>query len=157
MRLANWAAFVCLSVVGIFHFSCNPYKPKQYAGVARQAELGGTSAQPTELLLANDKLSPLGVPLKARVSVGNSKVESEFTPTGKVSKLDIKALPKTDSALMIIEIFEGDKLRFMAKKADLSLSSTETNTVVIDDCNILVVPWDGKSNDGSCGWTISEM
>lgn len=95
--------------------------------------------------------------LKAIVSYGD--FSSELIPMqvdGKVGSLSVKGLPANQTDVLNVQVFQGDGIRFVAKRAATSLKADTQNTIVLNDCQIMIAPWDGKTNDGSCAWTIGE-
>lgn len=146
--------------------ACTQYKPNNYRSQIGQAPAAGTQAgdaqsankvaKPAGLMIANDKLTPIGGALSAKISLGGQTITQEFTPQGTSSVLNIAGLPVTSNSVLTVEIYQGTVLKFIAKKSRVTLTTPATDGIVVDDCNILVAPWDGKTNDSSCNWAITE-
>jgi|GEM_PF-2330502 hypothetical protein len=150
---------------------CTQFKPTQdrpkfnRAGVGKNAdgESGGSggpavmTTKPVELVVANAKL--IGTPgaYKAVIKFQSSSLTQEFTPTGAESRLKIEGLPANVSGVIAIELYQGEVLKFVAKRANTKLDVVAANQIVIDDCLVLPAPWDGQQHNGSCEWTIEDL
>jgi hypothetical protein len=143
--------------------SCTQYKPyntRSQVGNTTSAAAGAASEGPVapltdaSLVLANTKLAALGGTLQARIKFGGAEVTQDFTPSGAQSELKGLKLPAA-SGVMTVEIFQGDSVKFVAKRANTSVQAG--STIVVDDCLILRAPWAGTVNEGSCEWTITEV
>jgi hypothetical protein len=155
--------------IGLFFLqSCTQFKPNDRAArnsspVAQAAN--ATSDQkplivtetPVSLILSNSKLAAIGGSFTAKISYGGQTATQDFSPSGAQSTLSLANLPAGASGVLTVEIFQGQTLRFIAKKANTALAKTGANNVVVDDCLILPSPWPGTVNEGSCEWNISEV
>ena len=112
--------------------------------------------RPSGLTLANTKLNPVGGTLTAKITLAGQTITQDFTPKGDTSLLNISTLPSTANGLLSVEIYQGNVLKFIAKKAQVALKNPAADGIILDDCNILPAPWYGKTNDGSCAWSINE-
>ena len=109
------------------------------------------------LVFSNKKLSPLGTALTAKIEIEGQSVSQNFTPTGESSVVSLSGFkPTSADALLNIQIFAGSELKFVAKLSKIRLQKPASDRVIVDDCAILPVPWDGRANEGSCQWAISE-
>ena len=113
----------------------------------------------TEILLSSSKL--LGQETKYSAvakfaGVTSAKLNLAMADGGV--KLIVPGLPSSKSDLLVVEIYEGDKIRFIARKAKLELAaaSSKANSVKVEECLILTVPWDGAKSEGSCNWDVEE-
>lgn len=141
--------------------SCTQYKPSSYRSqVGNSAPATGQTNNVTapltdaSVIIANTKLAAVGGTLKARITFGNQTITQDFSPTGTQSELKGLKIPAA-SGVMVVEILQGDAVRFVAKRANTSVQAG--STVVIDDCLILRAPWTGTVNEGSCEWNITEV
>lgn len=113
----------------------------------------------TEILLVSSKL--LGQEAKYTAVAKFAGVTSAKLPLTKADggiKFVVPGLPAAKSELLVVEIYEGDKLRFIAKKPKLELAapSAKANRLRVEECLILSAPWDGAKTEGSCNWDIEE-
>jgi hypothetical protein len=140
--------------------SCTQYKPSSYRSqVGNTAPAAGQSNATVPLtdasvILANTKLAAAGGALTARITFGGQTITQDFTPTGTQSELKGLKLPAA-SGVMVVEILQGEAVKFVAKRANTSVQPG--GTVVVDDCLILRAPWAGTVNEGSCEWNITEL
>ncbi len=143
--------------------ACTQYKPNYSTGTRKVNEggasgsLGQPSASGSEIVLANAKLSANPGPYQVKIDYAGGTKTLDFTPSGNESRLPLAGVSAGTAGVMTLEISSGNKLKFVVKKANVALSPSEASRVVIDDCLILPAPWEGKSNDGSCDWTIQEV
>jgi hypothetical protein len=107
------------------------------------------------LVIATDQLG-LGN-WNAQIEWNGINVDTQFTSQAKASSLCLKGLPPIAEALLTLQLKQGENLRFIARLAKASYVQNQTQPLVIDNCRIFPAPWDGRSNDGSCEWTISEV
>ncbi len=155
--------------IGLFFMqSCTQYKPsgstRQQTSPSAQA---GTAAgdqkpvavtdNPVSLIVSNTKLAALGGSFTAKISYGGQTATQDFSPSGPQSTLSLANLPAGAGGVMTVEIYQGQTLRFIAKKSNTALLKSGANNVVVDDCLILPSPWPGTVNEGSCEWNISEV
>lgn len=108
-----------------------------------------------KLVIATDQLGR--IPLMAQVDFNGRHFELPFTPGADPMTLCLKGLADTPGALLTLRILQKGNLRFIAKRANTVYATDKTTRVVIDNCLIQPVPWHGRSNDGSCEWTITEV
>lgn len=141
--------------------SCTQYKPSSYrsqvgntAPAAGQSNNASAPLTDASVILANTKLAAAGGALTARITFGGQTITQDFTPTGTQSELKGLKLPAA-SGVMVVEILQGDAVKFIAKRANTSVQAG--GTVVVDDCLILRAPWAGTVNEGSCEWNITEV
>lgn len=160
MMSAKRLAFAMLLASVIPLASCTQYKPSSYRSqIGNSAPVAGQSnatAPLTDatLILANTKLAAAGGALQARITFGGQTITQDFTPTGTQSELKGLKLPAA-SGVMVVEILQGDAVKFVAKRANTSVQAG--SRVVVDDCLILRAPWAGTVNEGSCEWNITEV
>ena len=109
------------------------------------------------LSLDNTKLALVGGPLTAKINLNGQALAKDFTPVGARSVLNISGLTAVPSGMLTVEIYQGQALKFIIKKSRVALLKPASDSIVVDDCSILSAPWDGKNNDGSCEWTITEV
>ncbi len=164
MRLGFGRLVSCLMTLSL-GLACTQYKPNNYRNQIGRAPAAASEAanqsankvtKPSGLMLANDKLTPLAATLSAKITLGGQTITQEFSPQGSTSIFNISGLPVTSNGILTVEIYQGTVLKFIAKKSQVSLAKPASDGIVVDDCNILVAPWDGKSNDSSCQWAITE-
>lgn len=118
--------------------------------------VGPVTDKATTFQLAADKFQNLQ-DLKAVVTYGSvSTGLSAMRVDSKLALVSVEGLPVNQTDVVTVQVFQGDSLRFIAKRPATSFQASIENKVVLDDCQILKAPWDGKNNDGSCGWTIEE-
>ncbi|MBC7533927.1 MAG: hypothetical protein H7318_20360 [Oligoflexus sp.] len=149
--------------------ACERYKPSyqvpkssnQGSGPVPGPGPGGLPANDsnTEILLSSSKL--LGQETKYSAVAKFAGVTSAKLNLAKADggvKLIVTGLPSSKSDLLVVEIYEGDKIRFVAKKAKLELAaaSAKANSVKVEECLILTAPWDGAKSEGSCNWDVEE-
>jgi hypothetical protein len=140
--------------------SCTQYKPSSYRSqIGKSAPAAGQSnatapLTDASLILANTKLAAVGGALQARITFGGETITQDFTPTGTQSELKGLKLPAA-TGVMLVEILQGDAVKFVAKRANTSVQAG--SRVVVDDCLILRAPWAGTVNEGSCEWNITEV
>ncbi|MBC7662046.1 MAG: hypothetical protein H7249_20315 [Chitinophagaceae bacterium] len=115
-----------------------------------------TSASAVEIQLLSSKLVGSESKYKSVAKFGGvASAKSILSALSSGVSFKVDTLPtgaKPD--VLTIEIYDGDQLKFIAKQANTKLS--KAGSVVINDCAILQVPWDGAASDGSCHWTIEE-
>ncbi|MCX6129292.1 MAG: hypothetical protein NTX25_09555 [Proteobacteria bacterium] len=114
------------------------------------------AALPTGLVLDNTKLNLLGGPLVAKINLNGQLLSENFTPSGPQTVIKLSSLSPVPEGLLTVEIYQGEVLKFIAKKSRIALTQPASDLVVVDDCLILTVPWTGKSSEGSCEWTVIE-
>jgi hypothetical protein len=161
MRLGYTSVTQLIAVTSMLLASCTQYKPNSYrsqmgnssAPVAGQSNATAPLAD-ASVILANTKLAEAGGAFKARITFGGQTITHDFTPTGTQSELKGLKLPAV-SGLMVVEILQGDAVKFVAKRANTSVQAG--SAVVVDDCLILRAPWAGTVNEGSCEWNITEV
>lgn len=167
------AAQLCLGLV--LSLACTRYKPsyspsgKSKGGTGNVIPNSGNRAvnpnggavgpvtdKATTFRLAADKFQNLeglqAVVTYGAVSTGLSPMQVD----SKIALLSVEGLPINQSDVVSVQVYQGENLRFIAKRPATSFQASVENNVVLDDCQILKAPWDGKNNDGSCGWTIDE-
>lgn len=108
-----------------------------------------------KLVFATDQLGT--TPLKAQIDFNGKVLEFAFTPKPKSSMLCLRDLPESTDALLTLRILQDDVLRFIAKRAHTEYKPFLTTRIVIDNCLIQRVPWEGRTHDGGCEWTITEV
>lgn len=166
-----------LSVLSIalvtLNSGCERYKPSYQVTKKGAGEQGPGTTPPTtdpgtgqplaenntEIQLVGPKL--LGQESKYEAIVKFGGITSPRTKLEKLDagvKLAIKGLPTAKADVMTIEIYEADKLKFIAKRAatELPAAAAKANMVQISDCLVLTAPWDGLASSGSCNWDIEE-
>jgi len=157
---------ICISLALVQ--ACTQYKPNDSTrSQPNQNAQAGTAAgdqkpvavtdTPVSLIVSNTKLAAMGGSFTAKISYGGQTATQDFTPSGEQSTLSLANLPAGAGGIMTVEIFQGQTLRFIAKKSNTALLKSGANNVVVDDCLILPSPWPGTVNEGSCEWNISEV
>ncbi len=117
------------------------------------------SATLTEIVLLSGRLLGQDAPFTAVAKIdGLVSTKTPLLPSGNGVKFEVSGLTAKKPGVLEVEIYAGENLRFIAKKAntDLTLKAAESNSVVIDDCQILAAPWDGLASEGGCNWVIEE-
>ncbi len=114
-----------------------------------------TSDVSNEIQLVDTKFSGQEAKLEALVKF--SGMTSPRLKLGTDAKFKVEDLPAGKADQLVVELYEGDKLRFVAKQNNVQFEKTKSSSVKIEDCNILKAPWDGASNDGNCNWDITEV
>ena len=61
------------------------------------------------------------------------------------------------SDTLVVEIYEAEKLRFIARRIATTVEKGKANSWKLEDCLVTKVPWDGEKNEGSCGWTVQDV
>ncbi|MDQ3235084.1 MAG: hypothetical protein M3Q07_25015, partial [Pseudobdellovibrionaceae bacterium] len=105
-----------------------------------------------QLVIATDKLGT--APLKAQIDFHTTSVEISFTPKPISSTLCLDNLAATTGDMLTLRLLQNNALRFIAKRANTAYTPDTTTRIVIDDCLIHAAPWDGRTHDGSCEWTL---
>lgn len=157
-----------LFLVAMAAIGCQQYKPHQYQsttqrGTGSAATQDSADAKPavptdqaTELVVSTTKLkaNPGAYTLVVRFLTADTR--QEFTPSGSDARFKLANLPANEAGVMTVELFQDNKLKFVAKRANTKLEKAQANRIVVDDCLILPAPWDGSQHDGSCDWTIAD-
>lgn len=113
--------------------------------------------KPSVFLLASSKFQGKESNLQAVVTFAGMAARSALVANGASATASIAGLPVDTNGELIVELYEGEQLRFIAKRAGTTFERGKENQIAIDDCRILPAPWEGKSHDGSCTWTIEEV
>ena len=108
-----------------------------------------------EIQLVDTKFAAQEGKLEALVKF--SGMTSPRLKLGTDAKFKVEDLPAGKADQLVVELYEGDKLRFVATQNGVQFDKTKSSSVKIEDCNILKAPWDGESNDGNCNWDITEV
>jgi len=133
-------------------FPGKPDSPKD-SGVA--TENRAAPAEPSAIELENTKFAGEEAKLEAVVKYsGLTSERLKFTTASDKATLTVPGLPAKTPDTLIIEIYEKDKLRFVAKRANTLVELDKSNIVSFADCAITKVPWDGEANEATCGWSI---
>ncbi len=114
------------------------------------------SSVPTEISLDNKKFKGEESKLEVLVKyAGTTSAKLKFATASEGAKLSVPklALGKTD--MLVIEIYEGQTLRFKASKAAIQIDKSNATALKIDDCAIQKLPWSGEGNETLCGWAVS--
>jgi hypothetical protein len=160
---SNFKALLCFLLL----CGCQPYKPMAHQGSAARGSSsvsseGGSdkpvtpTEKPTELILDADKLKANPGAYKAVIRFNKSTSEQEFTPVNADVRFQLLGFPANEPGIMTVEIFQGGKLKFVAKRANTKLAYAEANRIVVDSCLILPAPWNGSQHDGSCEWDVAD-
>lgn len=163
-RLCFRLTFLILGMVA--SSACERYKQSYEApqtvasnGNGIDAKTGAVLNTKTEILLLSSKLLGQEAKYAAIAKFGGvTSARVNLAKADQGAKIDVPGLPSAKSDVLVVEIYEGDKLRFIAKKAktELAAATSQANTVQVDECLILTAPWDGTTSDGSCDWDIEE-
>jgi hypothetical protein len=152
---------------------CERYKPTYQVLKKGNGEVSPTGKPPaidpvtgeplinnnTEIQLMGPKLLGQANKYEALVKFGGvSSARTKLESLDAGVKLAVKGLPTAKADVMVIEIYEADKLKFIAKRAatELPPATAKANMIQISDCLILKAPWDGLASSGSCDWDIEE-
>ncbi len=169
--------FIFLMLIVSTLMACERYKPSYKVPKASnqggQTGQGPTPAGPvpgpgpqpepgsnTDILLVSTKFDGADGRYSGLAKfAGVTSPKATLTKVEGGMKLSATGLPSSKTDILTVEIYEGDKLRFIAKKAKLELAAVSPlpNTVKLDDCLILAAPWDGTKSDASCNWVIEEV
>ena len=147
-----------MSLIFLLSVACDSYRT-QSLFPGRKKNPPGTQLVPanSSLVLAHSKLQATPGTYRAKIMYAEGEKTVDFTPQGNQSVLSLERLPAGSQKTLVMEIYNGEQLKFIAKKANVSLLASGSNQIIVDDCLVLPAPWDGKSNDGSCDWTIEEI
>jgi hypothetical protein len=107
------------------------------------------------LIIATDQLGQTA--WDVQIDFNGVNVVSTLTPKPQAASLCLKGLTPANGVLLTLRLMRGGDLRFIAKLANASYTLNQSAPIVIDNCRIHPAPWDGRSNDGSCEWTITEV
>ncbi len=113
---------------------------------------------PTEISLVSTKFKGEESKLSAVVKYAGSTSEKiKLSASDSDVKLSIPKLAPGKNDALVVELYEGEKLRFRATRTNTSIDKSKVNSFSIEDCLIQKLPWDGLSNETGCGWTISDV
>ena len=152
-----------LGIMALWAFACTQRpKLRSQAEYGQNGNASGGNKDETKqsgpgLSLDNSKLALVGGPLTAKINLNGQALTKEFTPAGARSVLNISGLAAVSNGPLTVEIYQAQTLKFIIKKSRVALLKPALDSIVVDDCSILAAPWDGKNNDGSCEWTITEV
>ncbi len=124
----------------------------------------GTKAPPppapivlSEIQVVSTKFTGEVGKLEALVKfAGATSPRLKFVSSGGIAAFKVPSLSTIKSDTLVVEIYEGERLRFLARRANTKVEKGKTNSWKLEDCSVTRVPWDGESNQGACGWTVQE-
>ncbi len=113
---------------------------------------------PTEINLATSKFKGEESKLSAVIKYAGSTSEKlKLTTSDSKALVTVPKLASGKNDALTIELYEGEKLRFRATRANTAIEKSKATEIEIDDCLIQKLPWDGLANETACGWTISDV
>ena len=86
-----------------------------------------------------------------------SSEKLKLTAASNAAKISVPKLAAGKKDALVIELYEGETLRYRATRLQTQLEKSKANTLSIADCLVQKLPWDGLKNETACGWTISDV
>lgn len=112
---------------------------------------------PSEIQLVNSKFAGEEGKLEATVTFGGStSARLKLTASDGIASLSVSALAADRTDTLVVDIYEGQKLRFRAHRANTTVEKDQANSWKIEDCSISKLPWDGETNETTCGWSVQD-
>jgi len=154
-----------------FNASCTPRESKptfsgKKPGQSRDGTPGTStpsgankekSTLPTQIQLVNTKFSGQENKLEAQVTLaGVTSPRVKLTPGTGLASASVPGLPVNDKDTMIVHLYEGAAIRFIAFRPNTLVEKGKANSLKLEDCALTKAPWDGESNQGACGWSVVE-
>jgi len=126
---------------------------------------GGTppGADPTttvasQIELANTKFAGQETKLEALVKfAGTTSARLKLTSSNGLAAITVPSLIPDTASTLVVELYEGAKLRFVARRANTKFEKGKAGRLNFADCSVAKVPWDGESNQATCGWVIQPL
>lgn len=141
---------------------CDAYKPvprisPRSSATSADANTLARGGSFTSVLLVSPRLKPKDGGYEAVAKLGGLKTAKIPLVSGEDGmSFEAIGLPVKASDVLVVEIYEGDTLKFIAKRADTRLDTNRGPPVLIKDCQLLSAPWDGLKSEGGCNWDIEE-
>lgn len=150
-----------------------PKAPKLYRGSGDALSEGGQGSNsgvnpsnpvtpipaiPTTIALASKKFQGEEDKLRAVVKyAGQASEKLRLKADGDSAVVSIDKLSSGKSDALVVEIYEGEKLRFKASKASVAIDKNKENSFKIEDCAIHKLPWSGEANEAHCAWSVEDL
>jgi len=145
--------------------ACDPYKPTPRSAIRSNADSksGGANTLAsggslTDIVLVSPRLGTQAGTYQAVAKLGGfTTAKIPLLPDQNGLTFEAAGLPVNSPDVLVVEIYEGESLKFIAKRAATQLAANSSAPVRIDDCLLLSAPWDGLKSEGGCNWEIEEV
>lgn len=117
-----------------------------------------TPELPSEIQLVNTKFTGEESKLEAIIKYnGVTSPRYKLEAESGLATITAPNLLTAKSDTLVVEIYEAEKLRFIARRIATTVEKGKANSWKLEDCLVTKVPWDGEKNEGSCGWTVQDV